>query len=229
MNDIQSTTDLEALKDRITALRTTLKADPGRSFWLERNRKRAFEEVAANNERAYAALPRELTVSPDIAQVLINLFTDDLNAKKAIEDRLPRTDLALGVFATAVTAIFAPSPPTLVALGAALLKAHIKFGEHDGALKELALMVDKNMKEILGSYRLAKHSDGGFVLTRGSWFVYSVVETVYAGQATHSVTVFYTAVRDVGVDPTLAPPEQRRLIDAYKEQPHKSPSVGRWK
>lgn len=61
---ITSIADLEAFKDHISALRDTLKADPGRSFWLERNRKRACEEVAANNERGYATLPLEIAVGP---------------------------------------------------------------------------------------------------------------------------------------------------------------------
>lgn len=117
-----------------------------------------------------------------------------------------------------------PSPKTFASLAGLLLEAWVDSNKYIEEMKELARTTDANMKELLGSYRLTKKNDGSYVLRRGSWFVHDWCE--FNG---HTATVYFeTAIKDVGVDSSILPADQRYLLDKYKDDSDRSPNIGRW-
>lgn len=228
MDMISSLKDIESLQRQISLLRNTLKQQPKGFFWFDSSKKKAFEEVAADNEVAYAKLPKEIKVSPDVAEVLKNLYIDNLRALKDINGNLRAEDRALKTFTDMVSAIFSPSPATMLSLTHSLYDVHRAHSESEKALAELARKTDKSMKEILGSYRLSQGNDGAFVLKRGSWFVYDVTEHTSGPQGGAHSTAFYTAVHDVGIDDSLLPADLQQFKNSYNTNPSKSFNIGRW-
>lgn len=225
MHEIQSLSDLEAFKHQIATQRLRIKTRPAGSFWLNSSLRRAHEAIARDNEQVYAALPQEITVSPEVGELLYNLFLDNLKVREVLEGN-PKQD-TLNFASRFAGAFFAPSPVTLGLLAATLAGIYKKGGDYERGMEELARRTDKTMQDVLNSYCLTKNKEGNYILKRGSWFVHEQIEWIHAGIATHGSRAFYTAIKDVGVDPNLLPEEQKCFVAQHKYEIEKSINIGR--
>ncbi|MCE2927653.1 MAG: hypothetical protein LW823_08440 [Rickettsiales bacterium] len=233
MSEIKSIQDLEKLKQQISTVRLKCKrkAEYKKMGFFERLREGGSvpleDDCNRHNESAYQDLPQEVVVSPEIAQLLIALFTDHVKENKALDDKEK-----LMAFKTAgkfITTVIFPNPLSLGSLALDGIKAQRNLGKDEG-MDELLRKADINMKEVLGSYQLTKKDDGSFVLKRGAWSVYfeEKVHSVGPMGSKVSTQVHFSALKNIGVDKKLLPAEQQSTIDSFERFPNRSMTMGRW-
>jgi hypothetical protein len=235
MEEIKKFEDLDSLRQKISTVRSKCKVQPDlefRSGFIHKVlmiKDPQSEQCNKHNEQIYSELPREILVDSTTGELLLNRFTDFLKARKSIQDQRPEQSSfdAIVQFGRIVSAVLVPSPATIGSLAVSIGKGMSEMNAHENAMKELLKKTDKNIKEILGSYQLTKKADGAFILKRGAWFVHEEI-TEYAGPQGSKIekSKYYSALKDVGVDPSILDPEVRTLLTA--SYPAWSANVSHW-
>lgn len=232
MQEIKSIADLESLRRKIIETRKKCKERPDleKGTFLQQLFDRVpplRAECNAHNEQQYSTLPKEMIVTPEMGQLLLSLFLAHAKAEQDVEKKLPTTEEAIvGGVKYLLTGLF-PNPLSITEMLYDTHNLSQKIDDYSQAMDELIRKADRNMYEILGSYQLAKDNEGNFVLKRGTWFTDS-----YLGPAAsfrgNNPEIWYTAVKDVGVNRDLVPADQRYLIDRYSQDSRRSPNIGLW-